>query len=204
MKKKHLSLAVLCMGIIFTACNNSSQTSTTTDTTTTTTTTPTTTTMDTAHTAPATTTAPANLSEADKKFLNEAAVGGMMEVQLGQAAQQQAANGRVKAFGQMMVTDHSQANDQLKTLASQKGVTLPAEMPADKKKHTDEMTKMQGKSFDQHYMGMMVSDHKEDINLFEKEAKNGQDNDVKNWANQVLPVLKKHLDSAQAINKMKM
>lgn len=190
------------IGLLLTACNNSSTTtSTSTDTATNSTNTATTTPT---PSTPATTTSPANLSDADRKFMEEAAIGGLMEVQAGQIAQQNAANDRVKAFGQMMVTDHSQANDQLKTLASQKGVTLPTELPADKKKHMDEMQKMKGKSFDQHYISMMSSDHSEDISKFEKETKNGQDNDVKNWATQALPTLRKHKDSVDAIKKMKM
>ena len=45
---------------------------------------------------------------------------------------------------------------------------------------------------------MMVSDHKEDIKAFEKEAKNGSDADLKQFASTTLPTLNQHLSMAQA------
>ena len=62
------------------------------------------------------------LSAGDRKFLNEAADGGMAEVELGKLALQKAADAGVKKFGQRMVDDHSKANDQLRQLAAGKGV----------------------------------------------------------------------------------
>ena len=58
-----------------------------------------------------------------------------MEVQTGQIAQQQGNNQRVKDFGTMMVTDHSKANDEMKTYASGHGSTLPDALPKAEHKH---------------------------------------------------------------------
>jgi putative membrane protein len=66
------------------------------------------------------------LSSDDRKFVMEAAHGGMMEVHLGHMAVDKATNADVKQFGQRMIDDHSRANSQLMALASQKGITLPA------------------------------------------------------------------------------
>jgi len=68
----------------------------------------------------------AALSSDDRKFVMEAAHGGMMEVHLGRMAADKATNADVKQFGQRMVDDHSRANSELMALASQKGITLPA------------------------------------------------------------------------------
>jgi putative membrane protein len=65
------------------------------------------------------------LGSDDRKFVMEAAHGGMMEVHLGRMAADKATNPDVKAFGQRMVDDHSKANSELMALASQKGITLP-------------------------------------------------------------------------------
>ena len=70
-------------------------------------------------------------------FVMEAAMGGMMEVETGNIAQQNAASQRVKDFGTMMVTDHGNANSQLSTLAASHGLTLPASLPADKQKQVN-------------------------------------------------------------------
>src|SRR4051794_23470937 len=66
-----------------------------------------------------------SLSSGDRNFVMKAAAAGMAEVQTGQMAKDKAASDPVKQFGNHMVTDHTQANDQLKQIASTKGVTLP-------------------------------------------------------------------------------
>src|SRR5690349_10636246 len=93
----------------------------------------------------------------DSTFVMEAAIGSMMEVETGNLAQQKAANQRVKDFGAMMSRDHGQANNELKDLASRHGYAWPTALPADKQKHIDEMNKLTGKAFDQHYVNMMVT-----------------------------------------------
>jgi putative membrane protein len=65
------------------------------------------------------------LDSSDRKFVMEAAHGGMMEVALGRTAVDKATNSDVKQFAQRMVDDHSKANAELQQLASQKGITLP-------------------------------------------------------------------------------
>ena len=142
-------------------------------------------------------------SQESIEFAAKAANGGMLEVQLGQMAQQNAASQRVKDFGSMMITDHSAANEELKGLAAANNITIPATLKPELQKHLDMMSKMKGDAFDKHYISMMVEDHKEDIAEFKKEA-NSSDNDVfKGFAAKALPVLQKHLDSAQAIHGKK-
>jgi putative membrane protein len=162
-------------------------------------------TANTANTANNTTAANTTpLTKDDSAFVMEAAGGGMMEVQAGNLAQQNAASQRVKDFGAMMVRDHSKANDELKGLASSHGIMLPDSLPSTEKKHMDAMKKLTGKSFDQHYVNMMVDDHKKDIDKFKKASANCKDADLKNWAAKTLPTLQTHLDSIQAIRKSKM
>ena len=203
MKKVKFSLlfAAIC---IAQACSNSSTTKdkTANDTTTTMTEAPMTTHTDTATTAaaaaPAAPSTPVDKKSAD--FAMEAAQGGMMEVQLGSYAQQNALSERVKAFGAMMVRDHSKANDELKSIATTKSITLPADMSDSKeKKEMNELMKKTGKDFDKAYMKMMVEDHKKDVKAFEDASKDVKDTELKNFASSTLPVLKVHLDSAKAI-----
>ena len=211
MKRNQLPLAACFLAVALWSCNsgtNSSGSSTDTTTTSSNTTNATTpgtgdSSANTSSSANTTTAPAAKLGKSDSTFVMKAAIGGMEEVALGNVATQNASDPRVKNFGQMMVTDHSKANDELKSYASSRGITLPSDLPADKQKHVDAMKKMTGKSFDEHYIGMMVSDHKEDISEFEKASKDANDADLKNWATKTLPTLKTHLDSAQSINKHK-
>lgn len=139
------------------------------------------------------------VDEKSSAFAVEAANGGMMEVEMGKLAQEKAQNPRVKAFATMMVNDHSKANDELKALASQKGITLPAELSTETKKHIEDLGKKTGKDFDKDYMSMMVDDHDKDVSKFEKAPDDVTDQELKTWAANTLPTLKAHQDSAKAI-----
>jgi putative membrane protein len=147
-----------------------------------------------------TTTSTSKLSASDKKFVMDAAVGGMEEVTLGQLAAQKATDPDVKNFGQKMVDDHSKANDQLKQVASQKGITVPSSLPASKQKDVDKLSKLSGAAFDKAYVSMMVQDHKKDVAEFQKESKNGKDTDIKGFAANTLPTLQDHLKMIQDIS----
>jgi len=112
------------------------------------------------------------LSEKDKAFMKKGARGGTMEVAMGRLAEQKAQSDDVKSFGKRMVTDHGKANDQLKSIASQKNVELPSKEP------TETWTS------DKAYMN-------------KEEAKSGSDPDVKKFAEDTAKVIQEHLDLAK-------
>ena len=126
-----------------------------------------------------------SLSAKDKAFMRKAAKGGGMEVAMGRLAEQSGKSDDVKSFGKRMVTDHSKANDELKSIAQQKGVKLPTKEPSGKW------------SSDKVYMNMMVKDHEKDFAEFQEEANNGSDPDVKNFAAKTAKVVQEHLDLAK-------
>src|SRR6185503_6216295 len=84
-------------------------------------------------------TSSSKLSSSDSAFIKEAAQGGMLEVELGKAAQDKASNDKVKDFGKRMEQDHSKANDELKKIASDKGVQLSSDLD---KKHKSTVDKL--------------------------------------------------------------
>jgi putative membrane protein len=126
-----------------------------------------------------------SLTEKDKTFMKKAAKGGMMEVAMGQVAEQKAQSDDVKSFGKRMVTDHGKANDELKSIASKKGVQLPS------KEHSAKWTS------DKAYMDMMVKDHEKDLAEFQEEASSGNDPDVKKFADDTAKMVQEHLDLAK-------
>src|SRR4051794_11580738 len=137
---------------------------------------------------------------ADKSFMMEAAEGGIAEVQLGQMAQQKGSSQEVKDFGRRLEQDHTKANDQLKTIAQQRQVSLPADTDAKHKAAIAKLNGLSGAEFDKVFGQMMVKDHREDIKKFERESNNGMDTDLKNFASSNLPTLKEHLQQAEQIN----
>ncbi len=118
----------------------------------------------------------------DQALIMKAAQGGMAEVAMGNIAKQNGGSDAVKQFGDKMVTDHSQANDQLKQLAQQKGITLPSSPSAKDKRTSKMLQSKQGSDFDKAYIQDMVKDHETDVAEFRKEAQNGKDPAVKAWA----------------------
>lgn len=134
------------------------------------------------------------------EFMTKAASGGMMEVQLGQLAQQNGMSQDVKDFGKMMVDDHTKANEELKALAAQKNITLPDSMGQEQMDHVEELRGKANADFDQAYMSLMVDDHQEDVDLFQEAAQNLQDPDTKAFASKTVPILQQHLDRAQQVN----
>lgn len=140
------------------------------------------------------------VSGKDQKFIMDAAQDGMAEVELGQLAQQKASNPEVKSFGQKMVEQHTQANEELKSIASKNNVTLPTDLEAKLKANVDRLSKLEGEQFDKAYMQHMVQDHKKAVSLFEKTSKSAKNEDVKQFAAKTLPTLRDHLQNAQTVN----
>jgi putative membrane protein len=140
----------------------------------------------------------AGLSGADKTFATEAADGGLAEVQLGQLALQKASSPQVKEFAQRMVTDHTQANQELMQLATSENLTLPTQLDAKHKTEMDRLSTMSGSAFDTAYMQHMVQDHKTTMAEFQKQAQNGSDPALKSFAQKYLPIIQQHLQMAEA------
>ena len=133
------------------------------------------------------------LSERDKSFMQKAAGGGQQEVKNGKMAEKQGQSGDVKRVGARIVADHTKANKELTQLASQKGFSfdtrgVKAQNPGNA-------------GFDRQYLKLLEADQKNDIAEFQKEAKSGDDRDVKSWASKTLPMLKEHLATVQDAEK---
>jgi putative membrane protein len=108
----------------------------------------------------------------------------------------------VKEFGQMMVTDHTKANEQLKKIAQAKSVDAPHALKPEHKAMKDQLSKLSGEAFDRAYIQHMVKDHQEDVAHFRKESTEASDPDVKQFASATLPTLQKHLKRAQEIEQI--
>lgn len=139
--------------------------------------------------------------EDDSEFVVDAASGGMLEVVLGKIAQTNAASAKVKEFGQTMSMDHSQANEELKSLAAKKNITLPVAPGEDHQKIIEDLSAKKGEAFDKAYMESMVKDHEEDIEAFKKEAEKGTDVEIKAFAQGKIATLQHHLEMAKAIHE---
>lgn len=142
------------------------------------------------------------LNEDQSDFLVEATNGGLLEVEMGKLAQDKALNPRVRSFGKMMVDEHGAVNQEIKSLASKKQVTLPASIDADHQRDLDNLRKLSGRDFDRKYMDMMVEEHEDDIREFEDASENHKDSDIQTFAAKTLPKLRAHLDTARMVRSV--
>lgn len=133
----------------------------------------------------------------DSKFMMMAATSDMNEITLSNQALSKSTNEDVKKLAQMMVTDHTKSSEELKPIASSKGVTLPTDADSKHKSALNKMASMSGMEFDMAYVKMMIKDHEKAVSLFQKEANNGKDADAKAFAAKTLPVIQMHLDMSR-------
>jgi putative membrane protein len=141
------------------------------------------------------------VSTADQGFILAAAQGGMTEVKLGELAAQKGMRDDVKAFGQMMVKDHTAINDDLKSLAAQKGVTLPDSLDAKHQGMVDKMAALTGSAFDDAYIAAMIKGHKQDAKAFKAESAATTDADIKSFLDKSIPTVEAHLQHITTMKK---
>ena len=136
------------------------------------------------------------VSQKDVNFIQKAAGGGQQEVENGKLAEKQGQSADVKRIGARMVADHTKVNQELTALANRKGVTFNTKGVKAQNIPTA--------GFDRQYLMLLDEVHKSDIADFEKEAKNGDDRELKAWASKTVPILKQHLAMVDdAMKKLK-
>jgi putative membrane protein len=141
----------------------------------------------------------AGMAKYDGGFVRDAAQANMAEVALGNLAQKKAASASVKAFGRKMVTDHTKSYDELAKIAGGKGAVVLAQPNAAQERTAAKLAKLSGVAFDRAFAKVMVADHKKAVSLFNNEASNGRDADIKAFASSTLPTLEDHLKMAQQL-----
>lgn len=124
----------------------------------------------------------ADIDKKDAEYLQKSAQGLMSEVKLGDMAQKQAADERVKQFGKRMVDDHGKDLQNVKQLASQKHVNLPDAPDKDQTREADKLAKLSGAAFDKEYVKYEMKDHKDDVEENGKTMKKAKDPDVRKFA----------------------
>lgn len=133
------------------------------------------------------------VSATDAAFIKKAADGGLTEVELGKVAEKNGQRDDVKSFGGHMIKDHGKAGEDLKSVASKMNVAVPDRVSPKHQATIDKMSKLSGPSFDTAYIKAMVEDHEKDIAEFEKARGQVNNEDLKKFIDETVPVMKEHL-----------
>jgi len=144
-----------------------------------------------------------NLSAGDRTFIDKAASTNFAQIKLGQLAVRNGTTAQVRDLGQKMIDDHTKANDQLKPIALREGIRLPTEPTSEQKADYDRLSALSGDAFNKAYMDLVKGDQKQAISLFQDEARDGVDPQLKTFAKNTLPELRQHHDLAsRRVQKM--
>jgi putative membrane protein len=139
---------------------------------------------------------------AEREFVLGAARGGMSEVKLGLIAEGKAQTPAVKKFAARLVADYRAANKELATVVG-KRLTIPEKMDRQAQQALDRVAELEGLTFDRAYLKFAAEEGARVVSLFEREAKDGRDADLKAFAARTLPTLRGHRKLArEATNKI--
>jgi putative membrane protein len=136
---------------------------------------------------------------ADALFAREASLGGAAEVDAAKLAAHKAQSASVKEFANLMVSDHSKANDKLRAAIGDNHIKTSAAPDMDHKVMLDQLNKASGKGFDELYIRGQVMEHQKTAQLYEWIIDSGQDPRLTEYAMQTLPAVLHHLEMAKSL-----
>jgi putative membrane protein len=132
-------------------------------------------------------------------FVSNAAQSDMYEVEAGKIAQARSKNADIKAFGKMMVADHTASTAKMKPLIAAAGQAPPAALDNRRQGFLDNLKAASDADFDKVYLDQQDAAHNEALTLMKGYADNGDDAGLKAAAAEIAPVVQKHLDRVQAM-----
>jgi putative membrane protein len=142
----------------------------------------------------------ATMGNTDLKFMTAAAQAGLAETANARIALERSKNPGVRKYAQQLLADHEAAQMRLQKIAEAKGLKLPTEPTRQQQDDTRDLQKHQGEDFDQAFLRRMVLDHQKAIDVFGHEVKGRhQDGDLKNFAQQMVVVLQRHMGEAEKL-----
>ena len=131
-------------------------------------------------------------------FVDDASAKGLAEVQTSELALQKSQSADVKKFAEMMIDDHTAANEELAQVAS--GLKLKVADEAELMARAKKMVlQVREESFDKAYANNQVVAHEQTIELFEEEIKSSKTPELTAFAQKTLPKLQHHLEQAKAL-----
>lgn len=141
------------------------------------------------------------LSMSPEEFAKKAYEANLKEVQMAEIAAKKSTDKDIKAFAQTAMKDHKDANDKLLSLAQLKNVEVPKVLPEGEMDDIKELNEKKGLEFSKEYIDEVVDMHEESVDLFTRASENLEDQDLKQYASEMLPHLQHHLESAKNIQK---
>jgi putative membrane protein len=141
------------------------------------------------------------LNNTDRDFVVMASISNNAEIGAGQLAATKGSNAKVKAYGQQMVSEHTMAQSDLRTRATNVGITVSDTVDAVHRALMTKLASLSGYAFDTTYMGSQVRDHQNTLNLFNTEISSGQHTQIRTYATDYQPHIQMHFNTADSIRR---
>lgn len=141
-----------------------------------------------------------NLTQ-DARFVTQAAQAEMFDIQLGQLAANTSSNADVVALGQQVQSDQTDANNQLSTIASNDGFTMPTDLDTSHQRALDKFSKLSGKKFDKAFARQIAVSSTQQVKFYNVEASKGTNTDLQTFATNESPILQDHATAAKQLAK---
>jgi len=130
--------------------------------------------------------------------------GDSAEVALSKLVETKATNAGVKSFARLLVTEHGAHARQVAALAKSANLTPvpPANEAQEHQQTLDRFTSLpKGAAFDTAFVNFAVEEHQKEISDLRAAEQSIQQPEVKAFIAKTIPVMQKHLDRAQALQK---
>lgn len=145
--------------------------------------------------APSTAARPTMPAPATDTFLNKVVAGNTFEIESSKLALGKRPKKEVVDFANMMIKDHGEAGEKFKKAVSEAKLTAPPEaMDAKHKTLHADLARKDGADFEKAYIAAQREGHLETVALFEAYASGGDNARMKQFAQELLPTLRKHLE----------
>lgn len=139
------------------------------------------------------------LSDQDRQFLSYAAEDNQAEIQLCLLAEKKAHDPALKAFARLMVNDHVGVESRLAALANGEQLDLPNGNGEEGDKTLSKMQSTQPAGFDNDFLKAQIEDHANDVKKFSNIEKTTQNEGVKRFAAETLPILQQHASLVHSV-----
>jgi predicted outer membrane protein len=140
------------------------------------------------------------LNAADVEFVKNEAAANRAVVKLAGLGVQKAVRADVKAFAEILVTDHTKADEEMTKLAATKGVELSAVIAPKHAEIFQDLEKAENANFDKEFLAVIESGHEKCVSNFKEASVDAKDNDLRQWATNMQPVLASHLAKARELS----
>lgn len=133
----------------------------------------------------------------DRRFVEWATQANLLEIELGKLGAEKAADSKVRNFAERMVSDHREAQEQLREAAQAQGIApFEEQLSEEAQAVVEQLSELSGAAFDRAYVARMNDSHDRALARYEEQSQDAETL-VQVYAADLRPILRKHREIAE-------